>query len=314
MSAPAIGGAPAGAVAEALEPASSPARNRRPHRGAWGRWIILAVAAVYFIGPLLVAFLFTVQNHNTNTTTHKRIGGPFTLNAYTSIFAKAATGQQSFASSFRISITLAVLTILLTLAVMLPTMLLLHLRFTKVRPVVEILSLFPLVFPPVVLVVGVSDTKSWMQNNFHGWSVHLLNNYLLSENVPLLLVFLYTMLSLPFVFRALDAGIRSIDSRTLVEASRNLGAGWFTTLFRVLIPCLRTAIVNATFLCFALVMGEYTIASILLFHPFPVWLVNLPTTSGQVQSATSVLSLLIVEALLLIIGALNGRRTSQAKG
>ena len=313
MSAPAIGGAPTVAVAQTLA-VPPPPRRRRPTSGAWGRWLILAVAAVYFVGPLLVAFLFTIQNHRTNTTTHKRIGGPFTLDAYTSIFAKAATGQQTFSSSFKISIVLAVLTILLTLAVMVPTMLLLHLRYPRVRPVVEIISLFPLVFPPVVLVVGVSDTKAWMQNNFHGWSVHLLNNYLLSENVPLLLVFLYMMLSLPFVFRALDAGIRSIDSRTLVEASRNLGAGWFTTLFRVLIPCLRTSIVNATFLCFALVMGEYTIASILLFHPFPVWLVNLPTTSGQVQAATSVLSLFIVEALLLIIGAVNGRRNSQAKG
>ena len=313
MSAPAIGGAPTVAVARTLA-VPPPNRRRRHASGAWGRRLILAVAAVYFVGPLLVAFLFTIQNHRTNTTTHRRIGGPFTLDAYTSIFARAATGQQTFSSSFKISITLAVLTIVLTLAVMVPTMLLLHLRHPRVRPVVEILSLFPLVFPPVVLVVGVSDTKAWMQNHFHGWSVHLLNNYMLAENAPLILVFLYMMLSLPFVFRALDAGIRSIDSRTLVEASRNLGAGWFTTLFRVLIPSLRTAIVNATFLCFALVMGEYTIASILLFHPFPVWLVNLPTTSGQVQSATSVLSLFIVEALLLIIGAVNGRRNSRAKG
>jgi putative spermidine/putrescine transport system permease protein len=315
MSAPAIGGAPTAAVAQTVtSPPSTSRRAPRPKSGAWGRWVILAVAAIYFLGPLLIAFLFTVQNHKTNTTTHKRIGGPFTLDAYTSIFAKAATGQQTFSSSFKISIILAVLTIVLTLAVMLPTMLLIHLRYPKVRAVVEILSLFPLVFPPVVLVVGVSDSLGWMKGNFHGWSISFINNRLLSENVPLILVFLYMMLSLPFVFRALDAGIRSIDSRTLVEASRNLGAGWFTTLFRVLIPSLRSAIVNATFLCFALVMGEYTIASILLFHPFPVWLVNLPTTSGQVQSATSVLSLFIVEALLLIIGAVNGRRNLQAKG
>ena len=77
-------------------------------------------------------------------------------------------------------------------------------------------------------------------------------------------------------------------------------------------PSLRTAIINASFLCFALVMGEYTIAKILLFtRPFPVWLAQLPTTSGQVQSATSLLSLIVVEILLLLIGALNWRSRTE---
>ena len=41
---------------------------------------------------------------------------------------------------------------------------------------------------------------------------------------------------MPFTYRALDAGIRAIDLRTLVDASRSLGAGWGTTMFRVLDP------------------------------------------------------------------------------
>ena len=42
---------------------------------------------------------------------------------------------------------------------------------------------------------------------------------------------------------SIDAGIRAIDVRTLIDASRSLGAGWGTTLRRVLLPNLRTAIV-----------------------------------------------------------------------
>ena len=49
------------------------------------------------------------------------------------------------------------MTIVVTLALMLPTQLLLHLRLPRWRGLVEILTLLPLVFPPVVLVVGVSD-------------------------------------------------------------------------------------------------------------------------------------------------------------
>ena len=227
----AIAGAGTTAIADALiTPPSVPGRSPSQLRGSIGRWIILAVAAIYFIGPLLVAFLFTIQNHNTNVTTHKRIGGAISLKAYTSIFAKPETGQEGFGTAFKMSIILSVFTILLTLAVLLPTMLLIHLRLQKVRPVVEILTLLPLVFPPIVLVVGVQDSLFWTKANFHGWSVSFINKDLLSSNVPLILVFLYMMLSMPFVFRSLDAGIRSIDSKTLVEASRNLGAGWLTTL------------------------------------------------------------------------------------
>jgi putative spermidine/putrescine transport system permease protein len=131
----------------------------------------------------------------------------------------------------------------------------------------------------------------------------------------LILAFLYVMLAMPFVYRSVDAGIRSIDARTLVEAARNLGASWPSVLVRVILPSLRTAVLNAAFLCFALVMGEYTISSILLYtKPFPVWLYQLPTTSGQVQAAVSVFSLLLVEVLLLMIGVLNWRRAAEKKG
>ena len=163
---------------------------------------------------------------------------------------------------------------------MLPTQLLLHLRLPRVRGVVETLTLLPLVFPPVVLVVGVSDTFAWVGDNKGGLSSFV--TYIRGSGHPLVLALLYVTLAMPFVFRTIDAGIRSIDARTLVEAARDLGAGWLTVLFRVLMPPLRTAIVNAAFLCFALVMGEYTISSILLYtKPFPVWLYQLPTTSGS---------------------------------
>jgi len=34
----------------------------------------------------------------------------------------------------------------------------------------------------------------------------------------------YVVLAVPFSYRALDAGVRSIDVKTLVDASRSLGA------------------------------------------------------------------------------------------
>jgi putative spermidine/putrescine transport system permease protein len=286
-------------------PAMPVPKPKRPprirNRGGVTRRVVLALSAIYFIGPLIAAFVFTVRDQT----------GHWSLSAYGDIFAKQPGSLIPIQTALRVSVELAVMTIVLTLALMLPTQLLLHLRFRRVRPVVEIITLLPLVFPPVVLVVGVTDTFLWTGNNLHGFLATIIRT-MRGQDPPYILALLYVVLAMPFVYRSLDAGIRSIDVGTLVEASRNLGAGWVTLLWRVLMPSLRTSIVNAAFLCFALVMGEYTISSILLYNkPFPVWLVQLPTASGQVQAATSLLSLVIVEVLLLLIGALNYRRSSE---
>lgn len=275
------------------EPPPTPARRRS---GAVARRIILAVAAIYFLGPLVAAISFTLKGDN----------GGITFSAYRDIFSANATGQVTFSTAVVYSLEIAVVTILLTLALLLPTQLLLHLRFPAVRGLVEIITLLPLVFPPIVLVVGVRDVYS----NVHSGPAQSALQHINDPSHPLLLVFLYVMLAMPFVFRTLDAGIRSIDIRVLVEAGQNLGGSWPTVLLRVLLPSLRSAVVNSAFLCFALVMGEFTIAQIMNYSkPFPVWLYQLPTNSGHVQAAVSVFSLALVEALLLVIGALNWRST-----
>jgi putative spermidine/putrescine transport system permease protein len=284
----------------------APRRRRRSRTsGSVIRWVILIVCGVYFIGPLLAAISFTVQDH---------VHGGISFSAYGAIFHKPPNGQVGFTTALGYSLEIAVVTIVLTLALMIPTQVLLHLRFQRVRPIVEVISLLPLVFPPIVLVVGVDDTFTWVGKN-NGSVLYHAVTYLRGPSHPFVLALLYVMLAMPFVYRTIDAGIRSIDARTLVEASRNLGASWGSVLWRVLLPSLRTAVLNAAFLCFALVMGEYTISSILLYtKPFPVWLYQLPTTSGQVQAAVSVFSLLLVEVLLLVIGAANWRRPTASRG
>ena len=214
-------------------------QNRHWGRGGKTRAIVLIIAAIYFFVPLIAAFVFTIRNSNT---------GQISFSAYGQIFAKQPGGLIGIGTALTTSVELAILSILITLALMLPTMLLLHLRYRKVRPVVEVITLLPLVFPPVVLVVGVSDVFTFTGNHFtHGLMFYVMQD-IRNQTLPLVLAFLYVTLALPFVYRALDAGIRSVDVNTLVEASRNLGASWLTTLWRVLMPSLRTAIINASFL------------------------------------------------------------------
>ena len=134
------------------------------------------------------------------------------------------------------------------------------------------------------------------------------------KGTPNLLGLIYVVLAMPFAYRALDAGLRAIDVKTLVEASNSLGARWLTTLWRVILPNIRTALLSATVLTVALVLGEFTMASLDLYQTFPVWIVNFDQTSGPVSVAASLLALFVTWIFLLAIVTLGSRRARRTGG
>jgi len=84
----------------------------------------------------------------------------------------------------------------------------------------------------------------------------------------------YSVLSLPYMYRAVDTGLAAIDLRTLTEAAQSLGAGWGTVLARVILPNVLVAVLSGAFLTFAIVIGEYVFAALLdrpAFGPYMVW-------------------------------------------
>jgi putative spermidine/putrescine transport system permease protein len=123
----------------------------------------------------------------------------------------------------------------------------------------------------------------------------------------------YVILALPFTYRSLDAGLRAIDLQTLVEAARNLGAGWGTVLGRVILPNIRTAVLGAAFLTLALVLGEVVIARILLYVTFPVQVVETGQTSAGVSVALSLASILLTWGLLVVLSFAGGRGRREGK-
>ena len=123
----------------------------------------------------------------------------------------------------------------------------------------------------------------------------------------------YVILALPFAYRSLDAGVRAIDLRTLVDAARSLGASWFTLIVRVILPNVRTAVLTAASLAIALVLAEVVIAGTLLYDTYPVELVNQGQENTGVAVALSVLSLLITWLLLFAITFIGSRGSSRAR-
>lgn len=277
-----------GAGGSAPAPAAGAGR-RGP--GAW-RYVVLGVLGLYFLVPIAASVWFTVRERD-----------GVSLETYAAI-----PGAAGFADAFGRSLLLAGLTVVLALVLMVPTVLLVDLRLPRLRTTVELLTLMPLVLPPIALVVGVRSVLSWAPDYFLGTPLAEAFFALQEPGLPWILVLVYIVLALPFVYRALDAGVRGADLRTLTEAARNLGASWPRTMASVVIPALRTSVLNASFITIALVLGEFTVASILGFETFPTWIVRIAGSQPQLSVAVSVLSLLLTWALLLTISALDRRR------
>ena len=272
----------------------TPVRPGRRRAGAW-RWAVLAVLGVYFLVPIAASIWYTVRSPDGLT------GRPYA----------AIPSAEGFSEAFTRSLALAALTVVIALVLMVPTVVLVELRLRRLRTTVEILTLLPLVLPPIALVVGVRSVLEWAPDYFLNTPLADAFFALQEPALPWILVLVYVVLALPFVFRALDAGVRGSDLRTLTEAARNLGASWPRVLLSVVLPVLRTSVLNASFITFALVLGEFTVANILGFVTFPTWILQISGSQPKLSVAVSVLSLLVTWMLLLLISALDRRPGSK---
>jgi putative spermidine/putrescine transport system permease protein len=244
---------------------------RRRERPQAWRWIVLILVGLYFAIPLFAAFKFAG------------------VKAFPKVF-----GQAGFAQAFTLSLRLALITTIITLVLLVPTTVYVHLRLPGIRRLMESVTILPIVIPPIVLIVGVLE---------------IAPGFLKAS--PNLLALEYVVLAMPFAYRSLDAGLRALDLKTLVEASSSLGARLPATLWRVILPNLRTAMLSAVVLTVALVLGEFTMASLDLYQTFPVWIVNFEQSSGPVSVAASLLALIVTWIFLMVIATLGGRRTGR---
>ena len=264
----------------------TPATRRR--FGLLGPAAVVIVSALFFVLPLLAMARFSFQN-----VPMIRLGRSTLFDGWSASGVTKAFRNPDFRSSLGLSVRLAFFTVGMTLLLLLPTTLWVHLRIPKARALVEFLTVLPYVIPPIALVAGILPLKPharWFLNS----------NYSL---VPF-----YVVLAMPFTFRSLDAGIKALDVKTLVDASRSLGAGWGTTLRRVLIPNIRTAIISASFLTAAVVLGEYTMARVLLKRTLPAFMAQYQGSEPQGGMALGLTALVATTALFAILSLLTRRR------
>jgi ABC-type spermidine/putrescine transport system, permease component II len=238
-------------------------KARRPRsfvRAFW--WLVFIVGVVYFILPLIGTFAFSMRSI------------PL-FSAYTDIF-----GDPQFFSSLAYSFIVGIITIVVSITLMVPTGFWVRLRMPRARPVVEFITLLPFVVPPIVLVFGLISTYSHPPLPFTYTDI----------GSTALLVAGYVVLSFPYMYRAVDVGLRTMDIQALTEASQSLGAGWGRILVAVILPNLRVALLSGAFLTLAIVIGEFTMANFLARPAFAPYLSNLGSNAPYEQSAVALVS------------------------
>jgi putative spermidine/putrescine transport system permease protein len=289
------GGAPA-AVAPAVPAELAGARTARARRGLHGRrrrrlnifrYIAFTVFGVFFVLPLLALLRMSFEPAAGE--------GGWSLAAWKQIVSYSVVGTPSLISRVVVTLELGVLTAAAMLVLLVPTMIWIKLRVPWISRTVEFLCLLPLTIPAIVLVVGLVPVYNWIQQ----------------RNISTYMLFwVYVILVLPYAYRALAAGLDSVDVKTLSEAARGLGASWFTVMFRIIAPNMRQGILNASLLSFSLVLGEFPIAYLLLYVNLQVEMYSISrnTPNASVLFSTSFAVLVFTFLLLLILSYLGRPR------
>lgn len=256
--------------------------SERPLRSRFARLgpnLVLLITFVFFTAPLVSTARQALQTVPMPLLNWDTLFDKWTLKGVKRIF-----DEENFWPTLKTSLELAAATVVITLGLLVPTALYVHLRLPRARALVEFLTVLPYVVPPVALAAGVA---AFYRANARWF---FTSTYAL---VPF-----YVIMALPFTYRAIDAGIKAIDVRTLVDASRNLGAGWVTTMRRAVLPNMASSLVSASFLTATVVLGEFTIAVTLAKQTFPTFAYEFFGRDFQGGVALALLTLVATTVLL----------------
>ncbi len=262
----------------------------------WLRRVILWGVTLIFLIPLFAMTEFTLRSP----------GGGYSFEHWLALGEIGDSRQyRALAKGLSNSAMLSGLTLGLVLVVFAPTIIWVHLRFPKFERILDLLTVLPIAIPAIALVVGFAPIY------------RLLGKTLGSGEWTLFLA--YGVLVLPFTYRAIMADLQGMDARVLSEAARSLGAPWFAVFNRILIPGLRRGLLSASLLTIAIVMGEFTVSSLLSRTTFQAGLLQISQTNPFIAVLVSLLSLIIMFVLLSAVSGTGSRsrnnkvRTPSAK-
>jgi len=243
-------------------------------------WLVFAVGAAYFLVPLIATFEFSLRMRR----------GYYSFDSYASVFSDVR-----FQATFGYSVVIGILAIIVGVLIVVPAVYFVRLRLPRLRPFVEFLTLMPLIIPAIILVYGYIRL-------YNSSSIIPFTGSALGTDV--LLTFAYVTLALPYMYRAVDTGMRTIDVQTLTEAAQIAGANTAQIIGRIILPNILVAVLSGAFLTFAIVIGEFTIASLLNRPAFGPYLQNIGANRAYEPAALAIISFIITWGAMGMINVL----------
>ena len=240
-------------------------------------WVVFWVLVVFLYAPLVILVIFSFNDRDLVSFPWEG----FTLRWYESFIQNA-----EILEALRMSLWVAALTAVVTTVLAIPASIALVRRRFFAKGLVSGMMLAPLVIPLVVLGTSLLILFKTIGLGFSGFTIAIG----------------HIVIALPFAILTLVPRLERIPV-ALEEASRDLGAGWFTTFRQITWPLMLPAIFSAFLLSFVISFDEVVVASFVAGDQvtFPVYLysqLRLPRRLPQVISVAVVI--LFISAIVVI--------------
>lgn len=266
--------------------------NLRPLRGKGLRLAMAVVgisAVLFLLLPHLTLVLISFSQDGTWTT---QILPP----RYTAANYGRLLADDSFLEPILNSLKMATLATAANLVFALAAGWLLIRRKLRGRRLLSALTLLPWALPGTVVALNLATTFSVSDP---------LQARVLLVGTFWILPLAYFIRNIPLVVRAVQAGFEQLDPN-LHWAARSLGASWFYSLRRVLLPLLLPAAAAGSMLAFVTALGEF-VSSIVIYtvdsRPISVEILSqLRQFNFGSAAAYGVLLILMIAAVFLLFG------------
>ncbi len=250
--------------------------------------IASAVLVIMLVLPHLMVILVSFARDGVWTT--QVLPPEYTLENYRRLFSEAELWRP-----ITNSVSMALIATAANLVVCFIAGYLIVFRRFRGRGLLELLVALPWAIPATAIALGLAATFS--RND-------LLTGRVLLVGTFWILPLAYFIRDIPLVASAVESSLRQMDA-SLEDAARGLGASWFLTMRRVILPAARPGLVAGGLLAAVTAVGEFVASVVLYTHsnrPISMEiLAQLRALAFGTAAAYSVLLILLV--LLMAVAA-----------
>lgn len=272
---------------ETVRPAPAPRRKKRDIGGLLLR-VYVVLVAVFLLSPIAIILL-------TSFTSTESVEFPpqgFSLMWYQRLseHLQGSPGSKpGLSSSILMSAQIGIVVALLAVVVGVLVAYALHKYVFPGREVFRNLFLLPLMFPQ--LVIGVGLLLVFSEYRLFGFFTRLVIGHVI--------------LTIPFVVLTVGASLELYE-RELEEAAQGLGASPAQTFFRITLPLIRSGIIAGAIFAFVTSFTQFTVTFFLYSgatKPLPMWIYEVVVMS--LDPLLAVISIFLIALAVVVVVALS---------